>query len=134
MQLSAAIPRAFVWSKFGVEAGEPVSGILKRKERERRLNAGIFLWGIGNNVASAIRLLAKDDFPEVLFSPIISAPRVCDISPSEVVVWTKAEGLDGSPFEIPHGSVVTSRMGARKRCHFALVCYSEAELKASDAK
>jgi hypothetical protein len=128
MQASTALPNVFVWTKFGIEAGQTVPAILKRKERERRMNDGVFLWGVGNNVGSSIRLLVNSGFPEVLFSPIVSAPRECDVSPNEVVAWTEAEALDGTPFNIPRGSLVTSRGGARKKCHFALVCYSKTEL------
>jgi hypothetical protein len=129
MQLDYAEPGKFVWSKFGTEAGERVEAILARKERERAANGGIFLWGIGNNVGHSIAVLTKDRTPEVLFSPISSAPRICDELPSEVLLWTKAETLGGEHFDIPSGSVVTSRGGAQKKWHYALVCRSDRPLR-----
>jgi len=126
-------PRAFVWTKFGTEAGERVPSIIGRKETERRSNGGLFLWGVGNNVGTSIKLLEKFGTPEVLFSPIASAPRACDVSPSKVVAWTAAETLEGVPFEIPIGSMVTSRAGTLRKCHFALVCYSDSELRLTDS-
>lgn len=125
MQVRDSIGPRFVWTKFGVEAGQPIADIVARKEIERRANGGIFLWGIGNNVGHAINMLAQLQAPEVIFSPIASAPRPCDQSSESVVAWTEAENIDGEPFSIPDGSVVTSRGGIRKNCHFALVCYSQ---------
>jgi hypothetical protein len=134
MQVKHSIPQAFVWTKFGTEAGERVPHIIKRKEAERRRNGGIFLWGVGNNVGASIRLLAMHAAPEVLFSPIASAPRGCDVSPGEVVVWTEAQTLDGDRFDIPAGSLVTSRGGSGRKFHFALVCFSERELQLADSR
>ena len=129
MQRDYAEPRKFVWTKFGTEAGERLEDILARKERERAANGGVFLWGIGNNVGSSVGVLAKDRPPEVLFSPISSPPRICDELPEEVLLWTNAETLGGEHFDIPSGSIVTSRGGAQKKCHYALVCHSDRPLR-----
>lgn len=131
MQVYHSDPIGFVWTKFGVEAGELVSEIIDRKERERRENGGLFLWGVGNNVGYSINALVTQYSPEVLFSPIVSAPRTCDVSPSETFAWTQAESLEGVPFSIPDGSLVTSRGGANKKFHYALVCYSDRRLRLS---
>ena len=125
MQPDRIVSVEFVWTKFGVEAGESISDIVARKEKERLANGGVFLWGIGNNVGPSIRVLAEGREPEAIFSPISSPPRTVDVNPSEVVRWTEAETLDGEPFVLPRGSVVTSRGGLKKRIHYALVCYSE---------
>lgn len=122
------VPVEFVWTKFGTEAGEPIEQIFARKERERRANGGTFLWGIGNNVGPSIRALANGRLPEVLFSPIASPARRCDQTPEAIARWTAAETLEGDCFEIPLGSIVTSRWSNNKRQHFALVCYSETPL------
>jgi hypothetical protein len=122
-------PVEFVWTKFGMESGEPIDQILARKEEERCFNGGIFLWGIGNNIGESIRVLVRDRPPEVLFSPIASPGRHCDQFPQTVAHWTRAETLDGHPFHIPNGTVVTSRWHSNKRQHFALVCYSETPLR-----
>jgi hypothetical protein len=122
------VPVEFVWTKFGTESGEPIEQIFARKEKERCANGGTFLWGIGNNVGPSIRALASGRPPEVLFSPIASPARQCDQSPAVIARWTAAETLEGDFFEIPRGSIVTSRWGDNKRQHFALVCYSETPL------
>src|ERR1700761_2672202 len=90
------VPQCFVWTKFGTEAGQSISDILLRKERERSANGGVFYWGIGNAVGpSILELLRKSDEPEVLFSPIKSTPRRDDVTPQRVVAWTAAAGLNG---------------------------------------
>ena len=67
---------------FGTEAGEEIGQMLQRKEQERAANGGIFIWGIGNAVGPSIReLVRRGPKPEVLFSPIKSAPKQQDVLP-----------------------------------------------------
>lgn len=121
------LPSLFCWTRFGTEAGEPISAILDRKEAERVANNGIFYWGIGNSVAPAITaLLCHDATPEVLFSPIKSKPRAIDVSPGAVIRWRKAIALDGRMFTLPESVRVTSRS---VRSHYALVCSAADRLK-----
>jgi hypothetical protein len=130
-----AIPRHFCWTRFGTEAGQPISQIIERKERERTAGRGMFLWGIGNAVGPSIaRLLQVSDQPEAIFSPISSAPRQCDTNPSATVTWAEAVGLDGEPFRIPEHALATSGFNpaSPKRTHYALVCYSEQPLALSN--
>jgi len=125
------LPDLFCWTRFGTEASEPVEQILFRKEQERLANGGLFLWGIGNAVGPSIKELTQRALrPEVVFSPIRSAPRLRDVSPPAIVAWTTAEGLDGSHFAIPAHSLVTSRYDptAPRSHHYALVCFSERPL------
>lgn len=125
-------PARFCWTHFGVEAGETVADILKRKEMERVANGGVFLWGIGSSVKPSMKELVRlESDPEVLFSPIFSLPRQHDVAPPTVVAWTEGETLSGSNYRLPEHSLVTSRMGdpARKRCHYALVCFSAEPLE-----
>jgi hypothetical protein len=129
MQDHSFFGQRFVWTKFGVESGQPILDIIARKEIERRTNGGTFLWGIGNNIGQSIRALMKLARPEVIFSPIASPPRLCDETPEQVFAWTKAETIDGRPYAIPAGSVVLSRGGNNKRVHFALVCHSHEPLQ-----
>ena len=110
--------------------------ILARKERERRANGGLFLWGIGNAVGPGMReLLRRSSDPSVLFSPIKSRPRAADASPPRVAAWTAAETMDGQPYELPSGSVVTSRLDRDqpKASHYALVCRVERPLQPEEA-
>jgi hypothetical protein len=122
-----ALPSQFCWTRFGTEAGEGITQILVRKERERVSNGGIFLWGIGNAVGPSMRqLVALDAQPEAIFSPIRSAPQRNDVSPALVVRWTAGTDMDGRRYELPSASLVTSRFEkAGKRVHhYALVCAS----------
>jgi hypothetical protein len=125
------LPELFCWTRFGTEAGEQIEHILFRKEQERLANGGMFLWGIGNAVGPSITELTRQTArPQVVFSPIKTASRLKDIAPPAVVMWTEAEGLDGSSFSIPSNSLVTSRFDPEtpRPYHFALVCYSSKPL------
>jgi hypothetical protein len=124
-QLGVSLPEVFCWTKFGDEAGEETRAIFHRKEIERQKNRGNFLWGIGQSIRpSLLELLRIDSAPEVLFSPMKSAPARHDMSPSSIVVWHEGVGLDGRPYSLPEYSVVTSRRDDRlpRDHHFALVC------------
>jgi hypothetical protein len=116
-----------VWTRYGAEAGESVECILRRKEAERLANSGVFLWGIGSSVAPAINALVKEcSAPPVIFTPMLSAPRSCDVNPQRVLCWSRATTLSGAAWDIPCGSTVTSKAAVtpRKHCHYALVCYA----------
>jgi hypothetical protein len=132
MQLCAPeLPRFFCWTRFGTEAGEPIDAILERKEAERRANDGVFLWGIGNSIAPALEeLLAREPAPEVLFSPIRSAPNASDVDPPAVASWKAGRGMGGEAFALPEHSTVTSRYDPARPAqrHYALVCASPAPL------
>lgn len=125
------LPSAFCWTRVGSEAGQSLQSILARKEAERRANGGTFFWGIGNAIGPSLRaLLPYDSEPEVLFSPIKSRPRREDTNPTAVVAWTRAECLDGTPFELPAHALITSRLdiAAPKRSHYTLVCATDMPL------
>lgn len=129
------LPRAFCWTRFGTEAGEPIERIFARKEAERRANGGVFYWGIGNSVSQGIALLIRvDKRPEVLFSPIKSRFRTSDVQPDSVVRWTVAETLDGERYALPEHVVITSRssIDKPKTAHYALVCASQEPLQTAD--
>src|ERR1700722_16664131 len=125
------LPRSFCWTRFGIEAGQSVEQILARKEQERIANAGLFFWGIGNAIGpSVLELLKQTDAPEALFSPIRSLPRSEDAMPASVVAWTEAQTVSGEEYQLPEGSLITSRfdpLRSRAR-HYALVCHSETPL------
>lgn len=121
------IPPYFCWTRFGTEAGEDISQIVARKEIERQRNGGIFLWGVGNAIGRSLReLLRRSVVPEVLFSPIRSAPKLQDVQPNGTKNWSSAYDLVGNAFRLPVHSTVTSRT---KPKHYALVCYSDEVLK-----
>ncbi|MFZ2103688.1 MAG: hypothetical protein WAU86_24315 [Oricola sp.] len=123
------LPGTFVWTRFGTEAGQAIEKILARKEYERQRNGGLFLWGIGNNIAPSLSALLKSgDDPTAIFSPIKSKPRGEDVSPGSVAVWRRATSPNGTSYELPEHSLVTSRYTNGKRKHFALVCGSSKPL------
>lgn len=132
------LPDYFVWTRYGTESGEAVESILARKEQERQTCGGIFLWGIGNSVAPSVRkLLArlKGRDPYVVFSPMLAPPRAVDVAPADVVVWQSAWGIDEQEWEMPAGTLVTSRGGAAgvsKSRHYALVCQRNEALHVND--
>jgi hypothetical protein len=123
-----SLPKHFCWSRFGTEAGEVIPQIIERKERERSANGGIFLWGIGSAIGPAMtRLVQLEPEPEVIFSPIRSAPKKIDVIPGRIARWTAARQIDGTPYQLPKGSIVTSR--AKDCRHYALVCLSQSALE-----
>lgn len=121
------LPEYFCWSKIGAEAGESVEGILARKEAARKAD-GVFLWGIGQPIASSIRaLLEVSERPEVLFTDMLGPAKIKDLAPPSVRLWRSAvSALDGTGFVMPQHSRVTSR-GDRAR-HWALVCRSDTSI------
>lgn len=138
MKLPNSLPDYFVWTRYGTESGEAAESILARKEQERQAADGIFMWGIGNSVGPSVRKLLvslKGRDPYVVFSPMLAAPRAADVSPVEVVAWQSARGLDEQEWEMPAGTLVTSRgspTGVVKSRHYALVCKRNEALRAND--
>jgi hypothetical protein len=124
------LPRFFCWTRFGTEAGQPIEQILERKEQERVVNNGLFLWGIGNSLTpSMIELLKRTSKPEVVFSPTKTKARIEDSEPARVVAWTRAETLTGDDFTLPPASLITSGLDSpRKHTHYALVCFQDRPL------
>ncbi len=129
-----SLPDCFCWTRFGTEAAQTIEQIFARKEQERVANDGEFLWGIGNAIGPSVRALLKEiPAPEVLFSPIRSAPKGIDVAPMAVAAWTDGETLDGGVFRFPKCSLVTSRYNPinPKGTHYALVCHSDEPLSSS---
>jgi hypothetical protein len=79
-----------------------------------------------------LQLLRYTNSPQVVFSPIRGRPRTEDAAPERVVMWNRGVGIDGKTYDLPKGSLVTSRVGqGRLSAHFALVCEFEAPLALS---
>ena len=126
-----SLPFAFCWTRVGVEAGQPLESIFRRKEEERAANGGLFFWGIGSAIGPSIaELVRQSPQPEVMFSPIKSAARSVDVKPESVVAWTSAQRFDGSKFVLPAQALITSRFDSSKPkgAHYALVCSSDTPL------
>jgi hypothetical protein len=124
---------------MGVEAGQDLASILRRKELERQAGDGVFVWGIGNSVGPTIReVISNDRTVPVLFSPIQSKPRPVDSKPAALVLWLSYIDDMGIVHPLPDHALVTSRAddvasGSRKR-HYALLCRSQRSLLEEDSR
>lgn len=128
------LPPIFCWTKMGVEAGQDLDSILRRKELER-LSGGVFAWGIGNSVGPAVRHAHRlgVEALEVLFTRMKSAPKAADVSPGVVMLWDAYEDDDGAAVPLPGHVLVTSRGNTTerdglKKQHYALLCRSQRSL------
>ncbi len=121
---------------MGAEGGQLLSDIIRRKDLERECGDGVFAWGIGNSVGSAIKHAKYAEQVadlEALFSPMKSAPRAIDSAPASIVMWLGFHfGSEVGP--LPEHMLVTSRgeygSGEEKRGHYALICRSSSSLAA----
>lgn len=127
------LPPTFCWTKMGTESGEDLSRIILRKEWERQLGGGRFLWGIGQSLGTNADTAAAGGNPlAAVFSPMPSKPKDIDATPADVVLWNSWVDAGGKVHPLPPHSFVTSRAtlpsGRCKETHYALVCTSSAEL------
>lgn len=125
------IPEIFCWTKMGAEAGQPLETILQRKELERRAGCGTFAWGIGNSLGTAAnvaRRVSPSGEVDVLFTPMKSAPKAIDAAPSQIMVWLGYYAGDNRVRGLPSHMLITSRGGADKRSHYALLCHSDSTI------
>lgn len=124
------IPSTFCWTKMGIESGESLDLIIRRKEWERQLGGGLFFWGIGQSLGENARDAAEsmDDEIKVLFSPMSSKAKAIDVIPGDVFVWNSWVDEHGNTRPLPEHVLITSRAdlpsGRRKSSHYALVCRS----------
>jgi hypothetical protein len=120
----------FVWTKMGVESGEGLEQIVRRKEAERVEGNGDFWWGMGNSLGPAVRDAARAQGGKlpVLFSVMLGKPRAPDSAPEMIWLWTGWEDEAGRIHAIPPHAKVISRGAAAKDRHYALVCHSDAPL------
>ncbi|MHC6083198.1 hypothetical protein ACYT85_08145 [Ralstonia solanacearum] len=128
------LPPVFCWTKMGTESGEDLSTIIMRKEWERRLGGGRFLWGIGQSLGNNAAVAANQvGALAAVFSPMPSKPKAIDVKPSEVVLWNAWLDGNGRMHPLPPHTFVTSRAtlpsGKKKTFHYALVCMSPTVLK-----
>lgn len=118
---------------MGTESGEALSHIILRKEWERRLGDGRFLWGIGQSLGSNADIAAAGSRSlKAVFSPMPSKPKDIDVAPANVVLWNSWIDAAGQSRPLPEHFFVTSRAllpsGRCKEYHYALVCRSSTEL------
>jgi hypothetical protein len=120
----------FVWTKMGMESGEQVTQIVRRKEVERVKGNGQFWWGIGNSLGSAVCNAARAQGGKLpaLFSVMLGRPKTVDRAPEMTWRWSAWEDEAGRIHAVPPCAKVISRGTAAKDRHYALVCYSEVPL------
>jgi hypothetical protein len=120
------------WTRMQAEAGQPLEAIVERKERERRVGQGTFLWGIGNAPALITRFLARTQAPvRAVFSIMKSKPKPMDAAPFRTIAWRGYIDAHGVERPLPSHVLVTSRgdnASGAKRVHYALMCCSEVPL------
>ena len=101
-QVNATVPDLFCWTKMGVEAGQTLESIIRRKELERLAGDGVFVWGIGNSLGGCVREVgAPNKTIPVLFSPIQSKPRPVDVKPSNIIIWLSFMDESGRVHPLP---------------------------------
>ncbi len=127
------LPPTFCWSRIGSETGEDLPTIVLRKEWERRLGGGRFLFGISQSLGSSAQLAAlRMGSLLALFSPAASRPRVADVKREDAFVWNAWVDASGQVRQLPQHVFVTSRTrlpsGQLRDHHYALVCSSPTEL------
>jgi len=124
----------FVWSKMQNEGGQTLASILARKEAERRAGNGVFWWGIGNSLGTAVRDKAKQagGVLPVLFSQMRTPAKRVDAHPSVVFLWTEWEDISGVRHKIPAHVLEWSRGADGKKTHYALVCRSDEPITLSN--
>lgn len=128
------LPSTFCWTKMGVESGEGLDLIIRRKDWERQLGDGLFFWGIGQSLGENARDAAAsvNGDMKVVFSPMASKAKDIDITPGDVFVWNSWVDGAGKHHPLPAHVLVTSRAdlpsGRRKTSHYALVCKSATPL------
>jgi hypothetical protein len=95
---------------MGTEASEELTAIIRRKEWERQLGNGYFLWGIGQSLGKNAKVAARD-LPSLLgiFSPMPSKPKAIDVAPAKVVLWNAYVDARGQTRQLPIHYFVTSR-------------------------
>jgi hypothetical protein len=124
------------WSRMQAESGQELAAIVARKELERRANGGTFFWGVGNPPSQLTSGFAETHADiDVVFSVMKSRPKLVDVSPTEVWIWSAYQRPDGTRVELPQGSIVTSRghvSSGQKRAHYALMCWADHELQISN--
>jgi len=120
---------------MGMEAGEELAAIIRRKEWERQLGGGWFFWGIGQSLGENAKVAARGTASlHAIFSPMPSKPKAIDAAPAEVVLWNAWVDAQGQTRALPIHCFITSRAslpsGRKKENHYALVCFSDRELTA----
>jgi hypothetical protein len=127
------LPPTFCWSRSGSETGEDLATLILRKEWERRLGGGRFLWGISQSLGSSAQVAAlRTGSLLALFSPAAGRPRAAQRKREDALVWNAWVDASGQVRQLPPHAFVASRTtwpsGRERDHHYALVCASPTEL------
>ncbi|ACR30909.1 hypothetical protein [Burkholderia glumae] len=127
------LPPTFCWTRIGAEAGEDLSTTVLRKEWERRLGGGRFLWGIGQSLGSSVQMAAhRAGSLMALFTPPAGRARALEPGSRGMLLWNAWVDALGQVRQLPPYTFITSRAtlpsGRRREQHYALVCASPAPL------
>ncbi|VBR57885.1 hypothetical protein [Burkholderia pseudomallei] len=127
------LPPTFCWTKIGHESGEELPTVVLRKEWERRLGGGRFLWGIGQPLGNSAQIAAHRTGSLIaLFSPASSRARQPERKTEDVLLWNAWIDASGQVRQLPLHTFITSRAtlpsGRRREHYYALVCASPTEL------
>lgn len=127
------LPPTFCWTKIGHESGEELPTVVLRKEWERRLGGGRFLWGIGQPLGNSAQIAAHRTGSLIaLFSPASSRARQPERKTEDVLLWNAWIDASGQVRQLPLHTFITSRAtlpsGRRREHYYALVCASPMEL------
>ncbi len=127
------LPLTFCWTRIGAELGEDLSTVVLRKEWERRLGGGRFLWGIGQSPGSSVQVAAhRAGSLMALFTPSASRSRVVEVGPRAMLMWNAWVDAGGQVRQLPPYCCITSRTtlpsGRKREQYHALVCTSAAPL------
>ncbi|MGU7779270.1 hypothetical protein [Burkholderia sp. PU8-34] len=125
------LPRTFCWTKIGTESGEELATVVLRKEWERRLGGGRFLWGINQPLGSSAQVAAhRTGSLLALFSPVAARARM--VGRGNVLLWNAWIDAGGQVRQLPPHTFITSRAklpsGRPREQHYALVCASSTAL------
>jgi hypothetical protein len=127
------LPPTFCWSRSGSETGEDLAALILRKEWERRLGGGRFLWGISQSLGASAQVAAlRTGSLLALFSPAAGRARTASRKREDALVWNAWVDASGQVRQLPMHVFVASRTtwpsGRERDHHYALVCASPTEL------
>ncbi|KAF1026742.1 MAG: hypothetical protein GAK40_01199 [Burkholderia plantarii] len=127
------LPPTFCWTRIGADSAEDLPTTVLRKEWERRLGRGRFLWGIGQSLGESAQAAAHRLGSLVaLFTPVASRSRGMERARQDMLLWNAWIDASGQVRQLPSHTFITSRAtlpsGRRREQHHALVCASPAPL------
>ncbi|POM17439.1 hypothetical protein CSX04_05737 [Burkholderia cepacia] len=107
------LPPTFCWTKIGTESGEELPTVVLRKEWERRLGGGRFLWGINQPLGNSAQIAAhRTGSLLALFSPVASRPRAGERK--DALLWNAWIDASGQVRPLPPHTFIASARPCRR--------------------